>query len=250
MSSSWAPFLFYAYTRFSKHTRLKLKTTRAWKIAKKVILAWFAITIFWVIVCRFINPPVTWLMVLRGFERKADGKEWLIRKDWIDYDRIPRNLKLAALGGEDSRFLQHWGFDLESIENAYEKNQQGKKMRGGSTITQQTAKNVFLWPGRSWIRKGFEAYFTLLIELFWSKERILEVYLNVIETGDGIYGAQEASRAYFKKEAENLSKSEAALLIAVLPNPRRWSPSRPTRYIYYKQGLILRNMRRLRKAKI
>ncbi|MXV14661.1 monofunctional biosynthetic peptidoglycan transglycosylase [Hufsiella ginkgonis] len=231
-------------------SRSGISWRRAWKIAKRVMLIYFGATIFWVIACRFINPPVTWLMVSRGFERKFDGKPWLIRKDWLDYDSIPRNLKIAAMAGEDAKFLEHRGFDVESIEQAYEKNQQGKKIRGGSTITQQTAKNVFLWPGRSWIRKGFEVYFTVLIEVFWSKERTLEVYLNVIETGDGIYGVSEASRVYFHKEAQDLNRSEAALIVAVLPNPRKWSPANPTRYIYYKQGLILRNMRRLKKAKI
>ena len=126
------------------------------------------------------------------------------------------------------------------------KNQKGKKVRGGSTISQQTAKNVFLWPGRSYIRKAFEAYFTILIEILWGKERILEVYLNVIEMGDEIYGAEAASQQYFGKTAQSMSKSQAALLVAVLPNPIRWNQSRPTRFIYYKQGLIIRNMRRLR----
>ncbi len=224
---------------------------RKWlRILQKIVVSWFAITLFWVIAARFINPPITWLMVQRGFERKADGKEWKIEKDWLSADELPRNLKLAAMAGEDSRFLQHWGFDFAAIEKAYTKNQKGKRLRGGSTISQQTAKNVFLWPGRSWLRKGLEAYFTALIELFWSKKRIMEVYLNVIETGDGMYGAEAAARNYFHKPAAELTKGEAALLVSVLPNPRRWSPAKPTGYIYRKQGIILRNMRRLRNSKI
>lgn len=219
------------------------------RIVKRTLIGFFAITIFWVLACRFINPPVTWLMVQRGFERKADGKDWKLEKKWRNFDELSENLKYAAMAGEDARFLSHWGFDAKSIQQAYEKNQSGKPMRGGSTISQQTAKNVFLWPGRSWIRKGFEAYFTVLIEALWGKKRIMEVYLNVIEMGDGIYGAEAATQFYYKKPATQLSKAQAALLIAVLPNPRRWTPAKPTAYIYKKQGLILRNMRRIRNLK-
>ena len=213
------------------------------------MLWFFAITILWVLIYRFINPPVTWLMVQRGFERKIDGKDWKMEKSWRDFDELSDNLKYAAMAGEDAQFLKHWGFDVKSIQKAYNKNQAAKPIRGGSTISQQTAKNVFLWPGRSWIRKGFEAYFTTLIELLWSKKRIMEVYLNVIEMGDGIYGAEAATRFYYKKPATRLSKAQAALLIAVLPNPRRWTPAKPTPYIYHKQYLILRNMRRIRNLK-
>ncbi len=222
------------------------------KIARyflKVMLWFFGVTIFWVLLYKFMNPPITFLMVERGFERKADGKEWKLEKEWRDFDELSFNLKKAALAGEDSRFMTHFGFDLEAIEKAYEKNKKGKKIRGGSTISQQTAKNVFLWPRRSYVRKAFEAYFTILIELLWSKERILEVYLNVIETGDGIYGMEKACQKYYGKSAESLTKGEAALLIAVLPNPIRWTPAKPTAYIYYKQSLILRNMRNLKGLK-
>lgn len=218
-------------------------------LIRKAILWFFAITIFWVLAYRFINPPFTWLMIQRGFERKADGKDWKLEKEWRDFDEISNNLKIAAMAGEDARFLQHWGFDAESIQNAYEKNQLGKPIRGGSTISQQTAKNVFLWPGRSWIRKGFEAYFTMLIELLWNKERIMEVYLNVIETGEGLYGAEAATQFYYKKSAKKLTRAEAALLVAVLPNPRRWTPANPTAYIYKKRRAIIRNMRVLRNSK-
>jgi monofunctional biosynthetic peptidoglycan transglycosylase len=220
------------------------------RIVKKVIISWFAVTFLWVLLMRFINPPVTWLMIQRGFERKTAGKSWKIEKNWIDAGEMPRNLKLAAMAGEDAHFLSHWGFDINAIEKAYEKNQQGKKLSGGSTLSQQTAKNVFLWPGRSWVRKGFETYFTLLIELLWSKERIMEVYLNVVETGDGLYGAEAAAWHYFHKPAAKLTRNECALIIAILPNPRRWSAARPTAYIYRYQGAILRNMSRLNKAKI
>lgn len=219
------------------------------RIIKKIIFSFLTITFCWVLIYRFINPPITWLMVQRSMERQADGKSWKMERDWRKFDDLSNNLKKAALAGEDAGFLNHWGFDFKSIQKAYEKNQQGRRVRGGSTISQQTAKNVFLWPGRSWVRKGFEAYFTVLIELLWSKERILEVYLNVIEMGDGIYGAEAATQAYYGKSAGSLSRSQAALLIAVLPSPLRWSPAKPNRLVYYRQGLILRNMGRMKSVK-
>jgi len=220
------------------------------RILKKIFVYFFTISIIWVLIYRFINPPITLLMIQRGFERKLDHKNWKIKKKWRKYDELSDNLKKAAIAGEDANFMSHWGFDLNAIERAYKKNKKGKKIHGGSTISQQTAKNVFLWPDRSWLRKGLEAYFTILIELFWSKERILEVYINVIETGDGIYGAEAASQTFFKKPAVRQSKAEASLLIAILPNPLRWSPAKPTRYIRYRQHLILHNMERLGKSSL
>lgn len=233
--------------RKGKSSGPSLRFANIFRIVKKVLAYFFAVTILWVIVYRFIDPPVTWLMLQRGFERKAAGKTWKLDKKWRDFDELSNNLKCAAISGEDAGFMNHWGFDANAIQKAYLKNKAGKPMRGGSTISQQTAKNVFLWPGRSWIRKGFEAYFTILIEIFWSKQRILEVYLNVIEMGDGIYGAEAATLHYYNKPAEKLTKRQAALLIAVLPNPRRWQPSNPTKYINYKAALIRRNMRILGK---
>jgi len=207
---------------------------------------WFvSATVLWVIAYRFINPPVTFLMVQRNFERKADGKPFKIEKEWVSFEDISDNMKRAAVSAEDQLFLKHLGFDVQAIEKAFESNQKGKRVKGGSTISQQTAKNVFLWPGRSWVRKGFEAYFTMLIEIFWSKERILEVYLNVIEMGDGIYGAEAASQAYYGKSCRKLSRSQAALIAACFPNPRRWTPEKATPYILHRKYLIMRNMRRL-----
>lgn len=206
------------------------------------ITYFFIITIAWVVLLRFINPPITWLMIQRGVERKSEGKEWLIKKDWIRYGDLSDNLKRAAIAGEDARFLKHWGFDRDAIRDAYQRNKDGGRLRGGSTISQQTAKNVFLWPRRSWVRKGFETYFTVLIELVWSKKRILEVYLNVIETGDGLYGAEAAAQHYFGKSARSLTKRQAALLVSVLPNPRRWSPEKPTAFINRKANTIVRYM--------
>jgi monofunctional biosynthetic peptidoglycan transglycosylase len=210
------------------------------------ILVWFLmVTIIWVLLYRFINPPITLLMVLRNIERKTDGKPAKLEKKWVDFDDMSDNMKRAAVSAEDQLFLKHIGFDVKAIEKAFKTNKKGKKVKGGSTISQQTAKNVFLWPGRSWVRKGFEAYFTLLIEMLWSKERILEVYLNVIEMGDGIYGAEAAAQAYFGKSCTSLTKSQAALIAACFPNPRRWTPKKPTTYIKHRQYLILKNMRRL-----
>lgn len=212
------------------------------KLVAHLFLYFIMITAGWVVLLRFINPPVTWLMLQRGFERKLEGKAWKLEKEWVRYDDLSENLRRAVVTAEDAHFMVHAGFDIKAIREAYKKNQTGSLIRGGSTISQQTAKNVFLWPGRSWLRKGFESYFTVLIELFWGKRRILEVYLNVIEMGDGIYGAQAATTTYFNKPARALTKQQAALLVAVLPNPRRWSPTKPTAFINRKANTIVRYM--------
>lgn len=210
------------------------------------VFLWFLMTsVLWVVVYRFVNPPITLLMVQRNIERKNDNKPSKMEKKWVDFEEISDNMKRAAVSAEDQLFLKHIGFDLKAIEKAFETNKKGKKIKGGSTISQQTAKNVFLWPGRSWIRKGFEAYFTLLIEFFWSKERILEVYLNVIEMGDGIYGAEAAAQEYYGKSCKKMTRAQAALIAACFPNPRRWTPKNATPYIRHRQYLIMRNMRRL-----
>lgn len=214
-------------------------------MAAKVLLWFVVFSVVWVLAYRFINPPITALMIQRNWERKANDKPAKAERKWVDFEDISDNMKRAAVSAEDELFLKHMGFDIKAIEKAYANNAKGKKIKGGSTISQQTAKNVFLWPGRSYIRKGFEAYFTLLIELLWSKERILEVYLNVIEMGDGIYGAEAAAQAYYGKSCTNLRRREAALIAACFPNPRKWSPKKPTSYIRHRQYLIMRNMRRL-----
>lgn len=165
-----------------------------------------------------------------------------LKKDWVSMDDISPNLQLAVVCSEDQNFIKHNGFDLKAIDKALKYNETHKRTRGASTISQQTAKNLFLWPGRSWIRKGFEVYFTFLIEIFWSKERIMEVYLNIIEMGDGIYGAEAAANAYFKKSAKNLSKPECAAIAAVLPNPRRFNAGKPSAYVKGRQSWILRQM--------
>lgn len=208
------------------------------------IFLWFLmVSVLLVIVYRFVNPPITLLMVLRNIERKSEDRPTKLEKEWVDFADISDNMKRAAVAAEDQLFLKHVGFDVKAIERAYKNNVNSKRVKGGSTISQQTAKNVFLWPGRSWVRKGFEAYFTLLIEMFWSKERILEVYLNVIEMGDGVYGAEAAAQANFNKSCRKLTRSQAALIAACFPNPRKWSPKRPTSYINHRKYLIMKNMR-------
>jgi len=209
-----------------------------------VVMAFFGSSIFFVLLYTFVNPPITPLMVIRSFQQIFNGEKVVLKKDWVTIKEISSSLQLAVVASEDNRFLEHHGFDFEAIEKAqvYNEKKKGKKMRGASTISQQTAKNVFLWPQRSWIRKGLEAYFTVLIEFIWSKKRIMEVYLNVIETGKGIYGAEMASQIYFNKQASKLQPSESALLAAILPNPLKWNPSKPTRYLYSRQQWILWNM--------
>ncbi|MDB4904944.1 MAG: monofunctional biosynthetic peptidoglycan transglycosylase [Mucilaginibacter sp.] len=214
-------------------------------VIKLLVIFFFVGSILAVILFRFVNPPVTLLMIERGFEQKAAGKDWKIDKQWKNFDEISDPMKRAAVAAEDQSFLENHGFDFKAIEKAIEKNAHSKKLIGGSTITQQTAKNVFLWPGRSFIRKGFEAYFTMLIDLFWSKKHIMEVYLNIIETGDGIYGVEAASQAYFHKPASQLNNQQAAAIAVIFPSPLKWSVTNPTRFIRHRRYLIMRNMRRL-----
>ncbi|CAN5431396.1 monofunctional biosynthetic peptidoglycan transglycosylase [soil metagenome] len=200
----------------------------------------FVLSIVVTIIYRFVPIPVTPLMIQKYFEME-DGH---ITKTWMPLEKISSNMPLAVITAEDQKFEDHFGFDIDAIEKAakYNEKHQGKKVKGASTISQQTAKNVFLWPSRSWIRKGFEVYFTFLIEIFWSKERIMEVYLNVIEMGPGIYGTEAASHYYFNKSALKLTKPEAAAIAAILPNPVKWSASKPTPYIVRKKAWILRHM--------
>jgi monofunctional biosynthetic peptidoglycan transglycosylase len=171
-----------------------------------------------------------------------DGKDIKLKKSWRSIDEINNNLQLAVVCSEDQNFLFHRGFDFEAIDRARKYNEEHKRTHGASTISQQTAKNVFLWPGRSYIRKGFEVYFTFLIETFWSKQRIMEVYLNVIEMGDGIYGAQYAANNFFHKDAKNLTAGQAAIIAAVLPNPRKFSAAKPDSYTMQRQGWVMHQM--------
>lgn len=181
-------------------------------------------------------------MLIRCIEQKSEGKDMRLKHDWVSLDKISPKLQLAVVCSEDQNYLKHFGFDWGAIEKAMKENDKGKRIRGGSTISQQTAKNVFLWPGRSYIRKGFEVWFTLLIEIFWSKERIMEVYVNSIEMGDGIYGAEAASSFWYKKSAENLTKDEAAGIAAILPNPRVYKANPSSAYINKRKEWIKQQM--------
>jgi monofunctional glycosyltransferase len=221
--------------------RDKIKTII--RLIVKISLWFFVVSILSVIFFRWVPVPVTPLMIIRCGEQLVDGKKLILKKDWESLENISPHLQLAVVCSEDQNFIKHYGFDLDAIEKAMSYNKKhAKKKRGASTISQQTAKNLFLWQGRSWVRKGLEVYFTLLIETLWSKERIMEVYLNIIEMGNGIYGAQAASKQFFKKDAVNLSKSEAALLAAVLPNPRKYSAVNPSGGIRSRQAWILNQM--------
>ena len=219
------------------------------KFLAKLVLGFLLVSVFFVLLYRFIPPPATPFMFIRVFENIMVGEQPKLKKDWEPISDISPHLVMAVIAAEDQNFMNHFGFDIKAIEKAqkFNKRQKGKKVRGASTISQQTAKNLFLWQGRSWLRKGFEVYFTFLIELLWSKERIMEVYLNIIEMGDGIYGAEAAAQKYFNKNASALSKREAALIAAVLPNPRKWSPAQPTNYISRRQNWIIRNINNLNK---
>lgn len=213
------------------------------KVAVRLLLAFLIITNLVVILYSFVPVPISPLMVIRSVQQKQAGKELRLKKDWVSFDALPNNLQLAVVCTEDQNFLKHNGFDFEQIKKAVEENKQRKKARGASTISQQTAKNVFLWPKSSWVRKGLEVYFTMLIELWWSKERIMTVYLNVIEFGDGIYGAEAAAQHFFGKPAIKLNNSQAALLASVLPNPLKYNAERPGVYLRKRQLWTLNQMR-------
>jgi len=223
---------------------------RALQWIKWIVIAFFTLSLLPVIVFRFLPPPFTPLMIKRALERSASDKKPLITKDWVRLKKISPYLIQAVVAAEDNRFLEHWGIDLQAIEKAVEHNKRHRRKRGASTITQQTAKNVFLWPARTYTRKAFELYFTTMIELTWSKKRIMEVYLNVIEMGDGIYGAEAAARKYFHKPAAMLTRGEAALIAATLPNPRKRNPAAPSAYLLKRQAKILDLMNKITPVKL
>ncbi len=219
-----------------------------WKFSRNLLIFFFASSILAVIALRFVPVYITPLMLIRSIEAITDGEMPKIKKNWVSIDGISQNMVQAVVASEDNLFMQHHGFSIQDIHKAIKHNKNGKRIHGGSTISQQTAKNVFLWPDRSWVRKGLEAYFTVLIELFWSKERIMEVYLNVIETGDGIYGVEAASQFYFNKKSLNLTKSQAALIAVCLPNPRKFNPANPSGYILFRKNHIINLMGKLHRV--
>ncbi len=208
----------------------------------KTIQWFFGLSIFLVILFKYIPVPITPLMVSRMIENKMNNQEVVFSHSWVALDDMSPNMAKAVIASEDGLFLQHHGFDFTAMKKAFEGNAKGKKLKGGSTISQQTAKNVFLWQGRSYIRKAFEAYFTVLIELIWGKERIMEVYLNSIEMGNGVYGAKEAARHWYSKDVKDLSVQQAAGIAAILPNPRKYKASNSSSYINRRKVKIVRLM--------
>lgn len=210
------------------------------------LLLWFMLaSAALVLVLRWVPPPGTALMIERKIEAWNDGQSLELKRQWRPWNELPDDLKMAVIAGEDQKFAEHWGFDLGAIQAALAHNQNGGSLRGASTLSQQVAKNLFLWSGRSWLRKGLEAWFTALIELLWSKERIIEVYLNSVEWGDGIFGAEAAARHHFGVGAPYLNARQASQLAAVLPNPLRWSAGHPTGYIVRRASWIRQQMRQL-----
>lgn len=220
------------------------------RIIRNILIVLFAGSILMVIAYRYIPVYFTPLMAIRYIEQIKDGKSKGIKHEWKDIDNISRNLVMAVIASEDNRFMTHNGFDIEQIKLARAEAAAGKRVRGASTISQQTAKNVFLWPGKTYFRKGLEAYFTLLIEFVWGKERIMEVYLNSIEMGNGIFGAEAVAKSHFKKNAGILTKGEAALIAASLPNPRRFNSGKPSPYMYKRQKQIVSLMGKIAPVEI
>ena len=198
-----------------------------------------------VLVLRWVPPPGTALMVERKIDSWLDNQPIDLQRSWRPWNELQDDLKMAVIAGEDQKFADHWGFDVAAIQAALEHNQQGRSLRGASTLSQQVAKNLFLWSGRSWLRKGLEAWFTGLLEVLWPKQRILEVYLNSVEWEDGVFGAEAAAQYHFKLGAPYLSRQQASLLAAVLPNPREWSASRPSAHISRRASWIRQQMRQL-----
>lgn len=216
--------------------RKRGRVRRVLRLIMRAIGFFLLISVFWTALYAWMPVPITPLMVIRLVQGQG------FSKDWVSYDEISPNLPRAAIAAEDSGYCAHYGFEWEAIQKAWNRNAKSKRIRGGSTISNQTAKNAFLWPDRTYIRKGLEYYFTGLIELMWGKKRILEVYLNVVEFGPGIYGAEAAAQTYFKKPASALSRREAALLVAVLPSPLKWSVAKPGPYVQSRTSTIMARM--------
>ncbi len=227
-------------------SKLSKRKATAWRLLKNFLLKlmlWFlGISILLVIIFKWVPVPFTPLMFVRAYEFKADDKEIIWKHDWTPLEDISLNVQKAVIASEDGAFMHHNGFDFKAIKKAFKNNEKGKKLKGGSTISQQTAKNVFLWQGRSYLRKGAEAYFTVLIEVIWGKKRIMEVYLNSIEMGNGIYGIEAASQFWYQKHSKKLSKNEAAGIAAILPNPRKYKATNSSNYIARRKLKIIKRM--------
>ena len=224
------------------HPTMKI-VKRILKILMWIVIAFFATSIGMTIVYKYCAVPVSPLMVIRLGEQLMDGKSLKLAHRWVPLDSINSSLPQAVWASEDQNFFNHNGFDFKAIEKAVKEKEKKGRLRGASTISQQTAKNVFLWPESSWTRKAFEAYFTILIETFWSKHRIMEVYLNTIEMGDGIYGAEAVALEHFGCHAAHLNANQSALIAASLPNPLKFNSSNPSSYMYKRQSQILKQMK-------
>jgi len=218
---------------------LKAATRKIWIWARRIILTLIALSLFFVVLYKFVPVYFTPLMFIRTFEQIIDNKPVKIDHHWVPVSKISPYMMQAVVASEDNLFMEHNGFDFKQINMAQEEAEKGRRVRGASTISQQTAKNVFLWPGKSYFRKGLEAYFTVLIEFVWGKKRIMEVYLNSIEMGDGVYGVEAVALAHFNKHAYQLSMPEAALIAATLPNPRKFNSARPSFYMLQRQATIM-----------
>jgi monofunctional biosynthetic peptidoglycan transglycosylase len=226
--------------------RSKTFVSRLWRALAWLVLSFVVLSVLSVALLRWIDPPYSAFMAERRIEAwVTHDRDYVFRHTWVDLAQISPNLPLAVVASEDQKFPEHWGFDVEAIEKAYQLNQHSHRVRGASTISQQVAKNLYLWSGRSYFRKGLEAYFTLLIEGLWPKRRILEVYLNIAEFGNGTYGAEAAAERFFHRPAARLSRSDAATLAAVLPNPERYSAAAPSRYVLQRRDWILGQMQAL-----
>ena len=227
---------------------VKFIWNRFWIWVRNILIFFFVSSILAVIAFKWVPVYRTPLMYIRCCEQYIDGKDPQIKHQWVDLDKISTHMPAAVISSEDARFMEHNGFDGEAIAKAYLANQKDGKSRGASSISQQTAKNVFLWQGKSWFRKGLEAYFTFLIEMIWGKERIMEVYLNSIEMGDGIYGVQACARENFNKDASELTQRDAALIAATLPNPLHFDSAHPSKYMEKRRKDIIAGMNYLRNS--
>lgn len=216
---------------------------KALKWLLRVAAGAILLTLLSTLALKWINPPTSSFMLQRSIGARMAGDEnFTLRHEWVPWERISSHIKMAVITAEDQRFADHWGIDLESLRQAIDEYERGASLRGASTLTQQLAKNLFLWPGRSWVRKGLEAWFSLLMEGILGKRRILELYLNMAEFGEGIYGVEAASRYFYGKSAEHLNRAESALMATVLPSPRRYNLANPSMYMYERQAWILRYM--------
>ncbi len=232
--------------RHKRRLRKRLKPSPGFIPWRKMILGIVLITVGPVLYLRWFTPPTTAFMLRSVVIAAGEGRaDYRLRYRWVEWEKISSHARLAVIAAEDQLFPQHRGFDFNAMSQAWERNENSRRLRGGSTISQQVAKNLFLWPGQNYLRKGIEAYFTLLIELLWPKRRILEVYLNIAEFGEGVFGIAAASETFFSKPASALTPAEAALLAAVLPNPIRLHADNPSRYVQARRQWILSQMKRL-----